>query len=340
MSAPAQDAPATVGWGVVGLGRVAEHEIAPALASLPGSALVAGVSRDAARAAGFAARHGALRGYDDYDRLLADPEVDVVYVATPNALHAGQVVAAARAGKHVLCDKPLATGVQQARAVVEECERAGVLLGLMFQTRHHGGVAQVREAVAAGEIGAPVVASVEMGTGRTLLKGWRTDPALAGAGTTNNLGVHAYDLLAHLLGQEVVEVTAMTALEAGLPLETLALALLRFDGGALATVNVNQSVPHPLSDVVVHGTEGRVLGQGTSRMNMRGTWTVTGRSGEVRHEVDSSSGYRRTLADFADAVRTGTPPSPSGLDGVRSVAVVEALGRSVAERRTVRVGER
>ena len=327
----------TTGWGIVGLGKVAREEIAPALTSLPGSTLAAVAGRDADRAAQFAATHGAARSYGDYQDLLEDPGVQVVYVATPNALHAEQVVRAARAGRHVLCDKPLALDAEQARSVVQECRQAGVLLGLMFQTRRQGGVAEVRDAIAAGEIGRVVAVSVEMGTGRTLLKGWRTDPALAGAGTTNNLGVHAYDLLSHLLGQDVVEVTAMTAREEGLALETVAMSLLRMSGGALAQVNVNQSVAMPFADVVVHGTKGRVVGRGTSRMNMRGTWTVSTAAGERTLDVDSFSAYRDTLADFADAVRSGREPSPSGLDGLRSVEVVAALTRSAAEGRTVEV---
>lgn len=327
----------TTGWGVVGLGKVAREEIAPVLTSLPGSTLVAVAGRDAERAAQFAATHGAGRSYGDYQGLLDDPDVQVVYVATPNALHPEQVVRAARAGKHVLCDKPLALDPEQARSVVDECRRAGVSLGLMFQTRRHGGVAQVRDLIAAGEIGTVVAASVEMGTGRTLLKGWRTDPSLAGSGTTNNLGVHAYDLLGHLLGQDVVAVTAMTTREEGLALETVALSLLRFSGGALAHVNVNQSVAMPFADVVVHGTLGRVVGRGTSRMNLRGTWTVSTADGERTLDVDSFSAYRDTLADFADAVRSGREPSPSGLDGIRSVEIVAALNRSVAEGRTVAV---
>lgn len=314
-----------VGWGIVGLGRVAGEEIAPALTALDQCRLVSVVSRDRGRARQFADKHGAQSAYDDYADLLYDPDVNAVYIATPNALHAQQALAAAKAGKHVLCDKPLATTTSDARHVVAGCAAAGVQLGVMFQTRNHGGMAQVRDAVAAGEIGPVVVAQLEMGTGRTLLRGWRTDPALAGVGTMNNLGVHGYDLLRYLLGAEVTQATAFTGREPGFELETVALALLRFSNGALGYVNVNQAAYGPSADLSIYGTEGHVLGRGVTRMNMSGTLTIRGRSGERSYDVASYDAYRKTLSDFSDAVLRGRGPSPSGLDGLRSAELVEVL---------------
>ena len=115
-----------LGWGIVGLGRIATNAIAPAVTTAPNSTLAGVVSRDAAKAKEFADRFGAAAAYDDYQALLDDPAVDVVYLATPNAMHADQVVAAAEAGKHVLCDKPLATTVADAESAVAACGAAGV----------------------------------------------------------------------------------------------------------------------------------------------------------------------------------------------------------------------
>lgn len=330
-------APATVGWGIVGLGGIAGREIAPAMSKASNGRLVGVVSRDAARAHDFAEQHGAQAAYDDYDALLRDPDVDAVYIATPNALHADQTIAAARSGKHVLCDKPLATSVADARRVVDACAAADVRLGLVFQTRNHDGMTEVRDIIAGGEIGTPVVAQMEMGPGRTLLHGWRTDPVLAGVGTMHNLGVHCYDLLTYLLGDEVAEVSTFISVEDGFLLETLALSLLRFTRGALGYVNVNQSVPHPSADLSIHGTEGRIVGHDVTRMNKQGRFTVTGRSGETVLEVGSFEAYLRTIRDFSDAVLTGREPAISGADGLRSTKVVAAMSQSAEERRVVPV---
>jgi 1,5-anhydro-D-fructose reductase (1,5-anhydro-D-mannitol-forming) len=142
-----------VRWGIIGLGKIADTEIAPAITASSQGELRGVVSRDPGRAEAFAVRHGAERALTSLDELLADPGVDAVYIATPNALHAGGVVAAARAGKHVMCDKPLALSVADARRAVASCEQAGVRLGITFQTRFHDNFGRFRELVQDGSLG-------------------------------------------------------------------------------------------------------------------------------------------------------------------------------------------
>lgn len=324
-------------WGLVGLGRIADTEIAPGISALDGHELSVVVSRDQAKADAFAASHGAGRGTTSYDEMLRADDVDAVYIATPNALHAEQVMLAAAAGKHVLCDKPLATSVSDAEKAIAACQDAGVRLGLMFQTRRHQGVPEAAAAVRDGTLGRVVMAQVEMSAGRNLPKGWRTDPALAGLGTINNIGVHAFDLLRYLLGAEVVEVAAMIDREEGFSVDTAATILLRLDNGTLAYVNANQAVPFAQDDFVLYGTEGRALGRNLSRPRREGTFVLTTGDGQTETPEDTSGGYQATLAAFAESVEAGTDPSPSGLDGLRSVQVTMAIATAVETGGTVRL---
>ncbi len=326
-----------VRWGIIGLGRIADTEIAPAITASPQGELHGVVSRDQGRAEAFAGRHAAARALTSFDELLADPQVDAVYIATPNALHAGQVVASARAGKHVMCDKPLALSITDARRVVAACEEAGVRLGITFQTRFHDNFSRFRELVQDGSLGEIRVVQVEMSAGRTLLKGWRADPALAGLGAINNIGVHAFDLIRFLLRAEVTDVTAMAGHEGGLAPETLALVLLRYGSGALAYVNVNQSVAFPQADITIYGTKGRVVGRSCTRMNMKGTLSILTGEGETTVETASYDAYRGAVTAFEDAVAAGRDPSPSGLDGLRSVELTSAIAESLSSGRTTAV---
>ncbi|MCW2537819.1 MAG: hypothetical protein JWQ26_3518 [Modestobacter sp.] len=326
-----------VGWGIVGLGGIATNEIAPAVQAATNSTLAGVVSRDATRAKEFAERFGAASAYDDYQALLDDPAVHAVYLATPNAMHADQVVAAARAGKHVLSDKPLATTIADAERAVAACADAGVHLGTTFQTRNHEGMDHIRQLLADGEIGSVRLAQLEISPGRFLPKGWRTDPELAGAGVMHNLGVHGYDLLRYLLDAEITEVTALVDVEEGFEVDTAALALLRFDNGALAYVNANQTVPGYQPNLAIYGTEGTILGHDVTRPNLRGRIAVVGRSGSSEREVDTAGSFVTTIANFAEAVLRGHEPSPSGVDGLRSVELIDALARSVREQRQVRL---
>jgi len=324
-------------WGLIGLGRIAETEIAPGIAALGGHELAIVVSRDQAKADAFAASHGAQRGMTSYEEMLAAEDIDAVYIATPNALHAEQVAAAASAGKHVLCDKPLAMSVYDAEAAVAACEDAGVRLGMMFQTRRFEGVPEAVAAVRDGTIGRVVMAQVEMGAGRNLPKGWRTDPSLAGLGTINNIGVHAFDLLRYLLGAEVIEVSALIDREEGFTVDTAAAVILRFDNGTLAYVNANQAVGHPQNDFVLYGSSGRVLGRNLSRPRQDGTLIVTTADGQTEKSANTSGGYRETLAAFAEAIEVGHDPSPSGVDGLRSVELTTAIATAVETGSVVRM---
>src|SRR3981081_415778 len=140
-----------------------------------------------------------------------------------------------------------------------EGRSAGVRLGITFQTRFHDGLAEAAELVRSGAIGKVVVAEGEMRAGRNLPQGWRTDPALAGLGTLNNIGVHALDILGYLVGSRVADVVALVDSEPGYQIDTTALVLLRFANGTLAYVNANQSVPNAQDDIVLPGSEGRIL---------------------------------------------------------------------------------
>jgi 1,5-anhydro-D-fructose reductase (1,5-anhydro-D-mannitol-forming) len=324
-----------LGWGIVGLGRIAGTEIAPAITASASSALISVVSRDQGRAEAFAREHGAATALDDYAKMLSDPAVGAVYIATPNAQHAGQVVAAARAGKHVLCDKPLAVTVADAQRCVAECRTAGVGLGVTFQTRFFDGMAEAAGLIRDGGIGRVVTAEAQIGTRGSLPRGWRTDPALAGLGTLNNIGVHALDILRYLLGSEVSEVAAMASSEPGFEIDTTDLVLLRFRNGTLGQVHASQAVPHPRDDIALYGTEGRVLAPNLSRPDRDSVMSFITRDGEREFPVSSRGSYLRTIEAFTGAVTAGRDPSPSGEDGLRSVELTAAIADSIRQRRVV-----
>ena len=174
-----------------------------------------------------------------------------------------------------------------------------------------------------------------MSAGRSLPRGWRTDPGLAGLGTLNNIGVHAFDLLRYLLGSEVTEVAALTETEPGYQVETTALVLLRFANGTIAYVNANQSVPHCRDDIVLYGSAGRVLGRNLSRPGRDGMLSFITPAGEREFAAASHDAYRRLIDAFADAVSHDRDPSPAGEDGVRSVELTAAIAEAIAERRVV-----
>lgn len=325
-----------LGWGILGVGTIANNAIAPAISALKDGRLVAVVSRDQERAGEFARKHGAQHAYSSYDEMLGNKEIDIVYVATPNALHAEQAIAAARAGKHVLCEKPLALTAVDAQRVVGECEKADVKLGTNFQTRHHAALVEAKRLIREGTIGDVVLVQIEVGIGAIPLRGWRTDRSLAGLGAIYNVGVHAYDTLRYLLGSEAVEVTAMADVDRGSALEVLALTLFRFQNGTMAYVNANQKVPQHQPDIDIYGTQGRIVGFRCTRPFLDGELRVVSSDGEQVTQYTSKDAFIRAIAAFNDAVLTDREPSASGLDGLRNVQLTEAIAKSMREGKHVR----
>lgn len=329
----------TLGWGVIGLGWAATGLVGPAINADEDSQIVAATSRDAERAAAYGEKLGVKNLYTDYQEMLADPEVDVVYIATPNALHAEQAIAALRAGKHVLAEKPIAMNPIDAQAVVAAAEQSGTKLGTNFQTRHYAPIAEIKRLLDAGTIGDVVVIQAESSSSGVMpLKGWRTDADLAGMGAVYNLGVHPLDLIRYLAASEVAEVTAFTDAGREQKLDTLALTLVRFESGALGFVNAGQRVPYPRADVTIFGTTGRIVGVNSTRPNMEGEVRVTTESGEAVTPFDTKDGFRRGISAFNRAVIDDTPTNASGVDGLRSAELVEALARSAHEGSVVQVG--
>src|SRR5258707_15445675 len=206
------------GWGIVSTGKHPDVKIAPAMAAADGGELVGVYSRDQHRAEAFAQKHDARVAYSQLGDLLKDSRVDGIFVASPNALHADHVVQAAEAGKHVLCEKPMATTIADAVRMLKACRRAGVTLGVAFNLRQHPAHIRARELVAAGTLGRIVLAQAQWAFGvrgrdgsppRTPLTQWGDTPGLiGGASTMMGTGVHPVDPLRFVPGPGVDEIAA------------------------------------------------------------------------------------------------------------------------------------
>jgi 1,5-anhydro-D-fructose reductase (1,5-anhydro-D-mannitol-forming) len=325
----------TLGWGIVGLGYAGGDLVAPAIAADPNSRLVAAVSRDQARADAFASKHGAELATTDLAAMLADDRVDVVAVTSPNAIHAEQSIAAARAGKHLYSDKPMAATAADAEAVLKAASDAGVRVGMNFQTRHHTCFEEAKRVIDDGQIGEILAIQVDASPGAVPLGGWRADQALAGLGSVNNIAVHIYDVLRFLVGAEVAEVSAMFDVGRQDALERMPMVLMRFTNGTMAYANGNQLTPMPLNDIVIHGTTGRIDGRGITRPLKEGDMRVVTASGESTKHYSSHDCYIRTVAAYSRAILDGRDPDPSGLDGLRSVQLTDAIRTSAREGRVV-----
>ena len=246
-----------LGWAIIGAGMHPHQKLAPAIGLTPDAELIAVLSRDQGRADAFAETHGAKAGYSNIDDLLADSRIDAVFVASPNASHVGHTVQTAKAGKHVLSEKPMATSVDDALTMVQVCQASGVKLGLGFALRFHPAHLLARDLVSKGKLGRVRLLQGHWGRGergepehkpRSGLRGWWEDPeAMGGGSVIMGLGVHVFDLVRFVMDQEILEVTAMTDGQTdGQPLEHIASMSLRLDDGTIANVSCGRMLPEQL----------------------------------------------------------------------------------------------
>ena len=322
---------ATNGWGLIGAGRIADDRVLPGINAFPGNKLVAVVSRDQGRADAVAKKFGAQHAYTSYDEMLRNPEVTVVAIHTPNALHARLAIAAARAGKHVFCDKPMATSVADAERMVAECDKAGVKLGVFFHNRFMPCFTDTRRLIASGEIGEVQLVQLEASPGARpggRLGSWRVDPSIAGLGTTYSIGVHVYDILRYLLASEVATASAFFDKPRGV-MEEINMSMLRFENGVIAQLSVYENSPLPHNDFIVYGTKGRLTGRGLTRSRAGGELQLTTTDDTMRTtQYPAINAHGECIAAFSKALLEGHDPSPSGIDGLRSVQLTDAMARS------------
>lgn len=286
----------------------------------------------------------------DVDELLSDPEVEAVLVCSANADHLRDVELAARHGKHVLCEKPIATSLADAHAMVRACEAAGVQLHLAFVSRFVPLVARAREAVRDGRLG-ELVGLVGGNRGRPPLPpaypGWIIDPVDAGGGALIDHSVHVSDAMRHISGLEVTEVSA----EAGSLLwdcgvEDVAVMTLRFDNGAVGSIDPSWSVPdgNPWDyDFFLRlvGTEGTLtISDAAETVQVVGSHDD--RPTGLRLASFAQDADRVMVEAFLASVREGAVRAPcaTGVDGVRSLEVALAGYRSAATGTVVEVRSR
>jgi len=316
-----------VGWGLVGCGDIAAKRVAAALGQAEGSALVAVARARAELAAEFAARHGARRWHADWRDVLRDAEVDAVYLATPVRLHAEQAVAAAEAGKHVLCEKPMALDPAGGERMIAAARAHGVRLGVAYYRHHYPVVARLRELLASGEIGEPVLAQVQafepFDPGPDHPRAWLMRRSESGGGPMADFGCHRVEVLLDLLGP-AAEVRGFpdNVRYKAREVEDTCVAHLRLRSGAVAVLAVTHAAREPRDTLEIFGTEGSAH---VSVLNQGGLRVVTAAGAREERHAPHPNLHQPLVEDFVAAVREGREPAVTGETGLEVARVMSRI---------------
>ena len=309
-------------WGLIGASTIAaEHMIGAFRAN--GGEVVSVMSTNADRAAKYAREHGIAHATTSLADLVASKEVDAVYISTTNELHRDQAFAAAAAGKHVLCEKPLALTLADARAMVAECRKRGVVMGTNHHLRNAATHRAMREAIKEGRIGKPLFARVFHSVYLPPhLQGWRVDRPEAGGGVMLDITVHDADTLRFVLDDEPTSVIAMSS-HGGMGragLEDGAMGVIRFSNGLLAQFHDGFTTKYATTGFEVHGDSGfadrpRLHDPGAERRRSAPDFLWRG---------SAETGSRKTVRALGPPVPGGYPRTRRALrDGRRWGQVTE-----------------
>jgi D-xylose 1-dehydrogenase (NADP+, D-xylono-1,5-lactone-forming) len=311
--------------GLLSTARINRRALAAARAS-PHVEVVAVASRHPARAEAYARRHGLERAHGRYDGLLEDPGVDAVYVSLPNSLHVDWSVRALEAGKHVLCEKPLARRPEDVERAFDAAERAGRILAEAFMYRHHPQTALVAGLVAGGAIGEPVTLRASFGFPLSDPGNIRLRPELDG-GALLDLGCYCVSG-ARLLGGEPERVSGERRVgPTGVDLSFG--GMLRLPGGVVAMLHASMEVPFR-QELEVSGTGGSLLVEAPWRVDLGGDVLLRCGGSLERVDVPEADAYRLQFEDLAAAASGEREPLLGREDALGQARALDALHRAAA----------
>lgn len=345
----------SVGFGILGCGMIAQFH-ARAIADIRGAKLVACYDTAPAAAEHLAATTGCTP-YHDLSDLLSDPAVNVVVIGTPSGAHMEPAVAAARAGKHVIVEKPLEITLRRCDQIIEACQRSGVVLSTVFPSRFHGSSVELHRAVEQGRFGRLTQGDAIVKWHRTQAYydsgAWRGTWQLDGGGALMNQAIHSVDLLLWLMGP-AVEVRAMTGRLAHqrIAVEDVAVATVAFANGALGVIEASTAAyPGYLKRIEIHGSEGSAVleeedlvkwdfARPTKRdaaIHRAMAHRKSGGGGAADPKAIGHHGHVRQFCDVLNAIKKGTRPLVDGPEARRSVELILAIYKAAETGRTVRL---
>ncbi len=329
-------------WGVIGCGGIADRRTLPGMMLADNAELIAVMDANMAAAESCKAKYNAKYAFDNIEELLAIDEIEAVYIASPVFCHKEQAMAAAKAKKDILIEKPVGLTSLEAEEIADFCAKEGVKLGVGFMMRFHAYHEKMKEIVSSGKIGEIVSARAQLTCWYPEMENcWRQDIKLSGGGALMDMGVHCVDLIRHITGLEVKEVAGFAGNQVfKYSVEDAGGIIMRLENGAVAYVDANFNIPDAAAKCKIefYGTKGSIFAQGTISQVEGGEievlcagdvggYDAAQNRGEIEPmEIDVTFGnmYTKEIERFGNAV-AGLGPIPiEAKDAIMSQKVVEA----------------
>jgi predicted dehydrogenase len=331
-----------LGYAIVGLGGYGLGVIIPQFKNCRNSRLVALVSGDPAKAKRVAAEYGVpergIYSYQDYDRIRDNPDIDIVYICLPVSMHAEYTIRAAKAGKHVLCEKPMAVSSRECESMIAACRQAGKKLMIGYRCHFEATNLEARRRARAGEIGRLRYFRSEHGFTMGSPDSWRLKKAMSGGGSMMDIGIYALNAARYMTAEEPLAVYAKETTDRKDPrfreVEDMIQFELEFPSGVLASCMSMYSANQ--NHILLMGDKGRIeLEPGTAYRGNR-LWVGGGRDSEVTPPPGpGATQWAGQLDHMAQCVLQDKEPIVAGEEGLKDIRIIEAVYRSAREQRRI-----
>jgi predicted dehydrogenase len=331
------------GWALVGLGRLTMGELLPAFKETRHCRVTALVSGSPDKAKKLAGENGisekSIYSYEDFDRIADNPEVDVVYIVLPNSMHAEYTIRAAKAGKHVFCEKPMANSSEECRQMIDACNAAKKKLAVAYRLRYEPFTQAAIRMVREQAVGPAKVITADAGFALNDPGAWRLNKDLAGGGALMDIGIYALNATRYLTGEEPVEINAQIHTPRDDPrfktVEESCTWQTKFPSGILANCSTSYSYPWQ-NRFRVAGTRGWI--DMDPFVAYRGLRLFVKKGGEPEEiKLTPVNHFVAEMDHFAECVLNDTQPLTPGEEGLKDLLAIEAIYRSAAEGKTIRL---
>ena len=330
-----------VKWGVIGAGGIADRRTIPGLMLANNAELEAVMEVNLDFAEKIRAKYNAKKAYDTVDAILADPEVQAVYISSPVIYHKDQVTKAAKAGKHILVEKPVALSVEDGKELVELCKKNNVLIATGLMMRFHAYHQEMRRLVLEGKLGKIVSCRAQLTCWYPDMPGnWRQQFASSGGGSMMDMGVHCLDLIQYIVGSKAKKVVGFTDTKVfGYEVEDSASVMVQLENGANAYIDAYFNIPDAAAKgrLEIYGTKGSILAEGTIGQVEGGKTDVVLSDDTLAYDakqdrvdvkslelvVEFGNMYTKEIESFSNSILTGAPVEVPAEDGIQVQNVVE-----------------
>ncbi len=328
-------------WGVIGCGGIADRRTLPGMMLANNAELVAVMDANPDAAERVREKYGARYAFTDYAELLALDEIEAVYIASPVFCHMEQALAAAKAKKHVLLEKPMALTTEDSRVIADTCKKEGVKLGVGLMMRFASSHTAMKELIKNGALGEIVSARGQLTCWYPDIEGnWRQDKSKSGGGALMDMGIHCIDLIQYITGLSAVEVAGFAETQTfSYNADDSSAIILKMNNGALATIDANFNIPDDAAKcrLEIYGTKGSILAEGTiSQVEGGEVYFITSDdtlgynaaqnregTGFTKLETEGGNMYTKEIESFGNAIINDTAPEITGEDGIFVQRIVE-----------------